>query len=426
MVETTDVVVPDLGDLTGADVTQVIASVGARVAAGDVLLQLESEKAVLEVISPCVGRVAEMLVQRGDRVSTGQPVVKLVPAGNGEPDQKRLHPTDQGETPAAAVESTTVRMPAKDLPPVPALPSQRPKGRIYAGPTVRRLARELGVHLGGVHGTGPRSRILPSDVKHHVRHRSSAVTEPSPSTFPGTENVEKYGSVSYEPLTRIQHVSARRLLSSWLSIPHVTQHNDADITQLEAVRRALRMPAAATIQRLTLLPFLFRAVAITLREMPRFNSSLCADGAQLAIKQYVNVGFAADTPRGLLVPVVRDVDQKDIFEIASELATLAADARAGRLSPSEMQGATFTVSSLGSAGGTHFTPIVNPPEVAILGAGRARLAAVPVDQGVVTRMMLPISLSYDHRVIDGVAGARFTERIVALLASPESLMTAVP
>jgi pyruvate dehydrogenase E2 component (dihydrolipoamide acetyltransferase) len=216
------------------------------------------------------------------------------------------------------------------------------------------------------------------------------------------------------------------LTTSWTTIPHVTQHNEADITDLEALRVARKEVLEARGVRLTLLAFLLRAVAITLAEMPRFNASLCPDGERLALKRYCHLGFAADTPHGLVVPVIRDVDQKDAFEVARELAELSALARAGRLTPTQMQGSTFTVSSLGGIGGTHFTPIVNPPEVAILGAGRARKVPGYVGARVEPRLMLPISLSYDHRVIDGVAGVRFTERIRGLLADPMTLIAAVP
>jgi pyruvate dehydrogenase E2 component (dihydrolipoamide acetyltransferase) len=310
----------------------------------------------------------------------------------------------------------------------PATPEPRAGRRIYAGPAVRRLARELGVDLGAVRGGGPRSRITVTDVKSHVRTGVAAAIPADILPFPPADDFARFGPIEYESLSRIQQVSARRLLASWRSIPHVTQHTEADISDLENARRTLHQhaPSDRPMPRVTLLPFLFRAVVIALREMPRFNSSLSASGDRLAIKQYFNIGFAADTPRGLVVPVVPDVDKKDVFEIAVELAALGADARSGKLKPDQMQGATFTVSSLGGVGGTHFTPIVNPPEVAILGAGRARPVAVPDGTGFSNRLQLPLSLSYDHRVIDGVAGVRFVERIAALLADPELLMSAVP
>jgi pyruvate dehydrogenase E2 component (dihydrolipoamide acetyltransferase) len=438
-----EVRVPDLGDLRHVEVIEVLAAVGAEVAADAVLLQLESDKAVMEITAPQAGRLVELTAGKGDKVTPGQLVARLVAAevaaipvaaaaaAVAEPVAAKA--SRGGDARPVLASATAAGLSPAPPAVVPAAVPATTTGRCYAGPAARRLARELGVDIAAVPGGGARGRILPADVKAHVRNGRPAQARPmvaAPAApLPGgaTEaDFEKHGPVDYEPLPRIQKISGRRLAASWAAVPHVTQHNEADITALEALRLERKAATEARGLRLTLLAFLLRAAAIALAEMPRFNASLCPDGERLALKRYCHLGFATDTPQGLVVPVLRDAGRKDVFELAHELGALSAAARAGRLAPAQLAGSTFTVSSLGGVGGTHFTPIVNPPEVAILGAGRAQRLPRIVGERVEPRLILPLSLSYDHRVIDGVAGVRFTERIRELLEDPAALLAAVP
>jgi pyruvate dehydrogenase E2 component (dihydrolipoamide acetyltransferase) len=307
--------------------------------------------------------------------------------------------------------------------------------RAHAGPSVRRLARELGVDLAQVAGHGFKSRITHEDVKAYVKATlagGAATPGASPAeargTLPAVPVVDfaQFGPVETQPLTRIQRISGPRLHASWVNIPHVTQFDEADITELEELRVSLKDKAAAVGVKLTPLAFVMRACVKALQEFPRFNSSLDAQGANLIVRKYVHMGFAADTPNGLVVPVVRDADRKDVYELARHSAALAEKARAGKLPPTDMQGGCFTISSLGGIGGTAFTPIINAPEVAILGVSRAALRPIYRDGAWVPRLMLPLSLSYDHRVIDGAMAARFTTWLARALAEPRALLEAVP
>jgi pyruvate dehydrogenase E2 component (dihydrolipoamide acetyltransferase) len=304
--------------------------------------------------------------------------------------------------------------------------------RSHASPSVRLLARELGIDLARVAGTGPKGRVLHADVKAWAK-RALEGAAPAPGAAPGAGlprvpqvDFAKFGPVDVQPLTRVQRISGPRLHASWVNLPHVTQFDEADITALEEARAALKDRALAGGVKLTPLAFILRALARVLQQFPRFNASLDAAGENLVFKKYLHLGFAADTPNGLVVPVIRDADRKDVYEIARELASLSEKARAGKLSGAEMQGGCFTVSSLGGIGGTAVTPIINAPEVAILGVSRS--STKPVWQGgaFVPRLMLPLSLSYDHRVIDGADGARFTTALVAALGDPRALLEAVP
>jgi pyruvate dehydrogenase E2 component (dihydrolipoamide acetyltransferase) len=301
--------------------------------------------------------------------------------------------------------------------------------RAHAGPSVRRLARELGVDLGRVSGSGLKGRITHDDVKAWVKRALGAGGGATPgAALPKVPIVDfaAFGPVEVRPLSRVQRISGPRLHASWVNLPHVTQFDESDITDLEAVRTELRPRAVEKGIKLTPLAFVIRACALALAEFPLFNSSLDERGENLVIKKYCHIGFAADTPHGLLVPVIRDADRMDVYEIARSLGDLSEKARAGKLSGAEMQGGTFTVSSLGGIGGTGFTPVINAPEVAILGVSRSALRPVWNDGAFVPRLVLPLSLSYDHRVIDGAAGARFTTWFSKLLSEPRRLLEAVP
>jgi pyruvate dehydrogenase E2 component (dihydrolipoamide acetyltransferase) len=315
-----------------------------------------------------------------------------------------------------------------DMPPV----NEPGFSRAHAGPSVRRFAREMGVDLTQVAGSGTKGRIMHADVKAFVKRILTSGTSPAAGaaqkSLPSVPAVDfaQFGPVELKPLSRIQKISGPRLLASWLNIPHVTQFDAADITSLEDVRTELKQKASQEGIKLTPLAFVMRACVKALQEFSQFNASLDAAGENLVLKKYIHIGFAADTPNGLVVPVVRDVNRCDIYEIARKLAELSEKARAGRLSPAEMQGGSFTISSLGGIGGTAFTPIINPPEVAILGVSRAEMRPVYQYGAFVPKMMLPLSLSYDHRVIDGASAARFTTFLAKILADPRALTEAVP
>ena len=304
--------------------------------------------------------------------------------------------------------------------------------RAYASPSVRRFARELGVDLGRVKGTGQKGRITRDDVKVHVKAvlagGQGVAGATAGAALPAVPAVDfaAFGPVEVQPLTRIQRISGPRLHASWVNVPHVTQHEEADITEMEALRASLKDTASAAGVKLTPLAFIVRACARVLADFPRFNASLDAGGQNLVFKKYLHLGFAADTPNGLVVPVIRDADRKDLYELARDLAGLSGKARDGRLSAAEMQGGCFTISSLGGIGGTAFTPIINAPEVAILGVSRAQMKPVWRDGEFAPRLMLPLSLSYDHRVIDGAEAARFAVALAAALAEPRTLLEAVP
>ena len=418
------VVVPDLGDFAGVEIIDVLVKPGDDVAAEQGLVTLETEKASMDVPSPEAGRVLEVKVAVGSKVSAGDAVLVLQPSGA---------PSTPAAAPAAAPRAPAPSSAAKP-PPRPAAPARSAAapaptsfGEAHAGPSVRKLARELGVDLGRVRGSGAKGRVTGEDVKAFVKeimHGGAGAASPLPAV--PTVDFAKYGRVETEPLSRIQKISGPRLHASWVNVPHVTQHDEADITELEEKRSALKEQAQQRGIKVTALAFIIRACAVALAEMPLFKSSLAPDGESLVIKHYTNIGFAADTPNGLVVPVIRDADKKDLYEIAKALAVLSDRARTGKLQSDDIQGGVFTVSSLGGIGGKFFTPIINAPEVAILGVSRSAWQPIYRDLAFVPRLMLPLSLSYDHRVIDGAKAVRFTTRLGEILANPGQLVEAIP
>ena len=458
--------VPDIGDFDSVDVVEVLVGVGDEVSVDQSLITLESDKASMEVPSPAAGRVVEVAVELGGQVGEGDLILTIETTAGaemtvgaeeaeaaGEPADaartagrapsagaERDSPDAAATSPAAAASAVgasaapaarsgsaapsaaEARRPSRRgrRPPPPA--GAGPAGSAsppHASPAVRRFARLLGVDLRRVSGTGAKGRILREDVEGFVK---DAMTGGGPRAagagIPPVPEIDfsKFGPVERKPLGRIRKLSAASLHRSWLNVPHVTQHDEADITDLEAFRRAHLDEARERGVRLTLLAFLMKAVAASLAEFPEMNSSLAPDGESLVLKRYYNLGVAVDTPDGLVVPAVRDVDRKTVYELAGELAEVSGRARERKLRPADIQGATFTISSLGGIGGTAFTPIVNAPEVGILGVSRAVRRPVYVGAGLAPRLMLPVSLSYDHRVIDGAYAVRFTTHLCAALA----------
>jgi pyruvate dehydrogenase E2 component (dihydrolipoamide acetyltransferase) len=378
--------VPDIGDFDDVPVIEILVSPGDTVAAEDPLVTLESDKATMDVPAPAAGVVKAISVKIGDRVSQGSPLMTLEPTSDGAAAPTEVRPPDR--TPEAS-------------------PNPRPAnghGPIYASPSARRVARELGVELGGVSGSGRKGRITKDDVQ----HAGAGTTPPAGPPV----DVTKFGPVERVARSRIQKISAPRLAHNWATIPHVTQNDEADITELEAWRK--RLNSEQTEVKVTMVSFLVLACVAALKEFPDFNSSL--DGEELVRKHYYNIGFAADTPGGLVVPVIKAADSKGLLEIARELTSLSGKARDGKLSPGDMSGSTFTISSLGGIGGTSFTPIINAPEVAILGVTRSAMKPIWTGSEFTPRLMVPLSLSYDHRVIDGAAAARFVAYLVNLLS----------
>ncbi len=421
--------VPDLGDFKNVEVIDVLVAAGAEVAVDSPLITLETDKAAMDVPSTAAGRVAELRVRKGDRVSKGDPILVLELTGTTADPVATVQGT--ATTAAAAVltprpapvVSTDARGPAH----TPAV--EAGSSRAHAGPAVRQLARELGVDLAKVKGSGVKGRITQDDVKSFVKRAlSGAPAASGAAVLPRVPDVDfaAFGPVDVRPLGRIQRISGARLQASWVNIPHVTQHDEADITELEALRVSLKERAAGLGIKLTPLAFVARACVRVIAQFPNFNSSLDASGQNLVFKQYLHLGFAADTPNGLVVPVIRDANRKDIYELARDLAEFAARARAGKLTAAEMQGGCFTISSLGGIGGTAFTPIINAPEVAILGVSRSQTRPVWRDGQFRPRLLLPLSLSYDHRVIDGAEAVRFVVALTDALTHPETLVEAVP
>jgi len=431
--------VPDIGDYKDVEIIDVAVREGDEVAVDATLITLETEKATMDVPSTAAGIVRQLKVQKGGRVSQGD-LIAIVEAGNAGEQPAGSAAAAAPVTPARAAHvpaALSAPAPQSTPAPVSAAPSRPTSGaaagvaepgfsRSHASPSIRRFARELGVDLATVAGTGIKGRITEEDVKAHVKR---LLTEPAPAAaLPKVPEVDfaAFGPIERRPLSRIQKIAGPRLHASWVNIPHVTQFDEADITEMEATRAKLKEEATARGIKLTPLAFVMRACAQALQAFPHFGASLDAAAGELVFKKYVHLGFAADTPGGLVVPVVRDADRKDVFELARELAALSEKARLGKLVAAEMQGGCFTVSSLGGIGGTAFTPIINAPEVAILGVSRASQRPVYQDGAFVPRLMLPLSLSYDHRVIDGADAVRFTSFLGKALADVQGLLRAIP
>ena len=418
-----EVVIPDIGDAEDVEVIELCVAPGDQIDIDGALIVIESDKASMEVPSPFAGTVSEIRVELGDHVNAGHVVAILDVAGEAAiappADAVRAAPPAPAEVPPKA--------PAPPPEPTPAAaPTETVTdgARVYAGPAVRRLARELGVSLREVPGTGPRGRIVKDDVKGFVKAAMTRAAAPASAGLPRMPAIDfsKFGPVEEVPLTRIRHRGARNLHRSWLNVVHVTQHDEADVTDLDGFRRSLADQAEARGTKLTLLPFIVKACAENLGAFPRLCASLNPDADGLILKHYRHVGFAVDTEEGLVVPVLRDVDRKGVWELASEIAELSELARAGRLTPDQLSGGCFTVSSLGRQGGTGFTPIVNAPEIAILGVGRLEMKPRWNGTAFEPRTMLPLSLSYDHRAINGVEGGNFVLDLTRLLGDIRRLV----
>lgn len=427
LTESVEIRVPDIGDFTDIPVIEILVSVGDSVQADEPLVTLESDKASMDVPSPQIGSVASLAVSVGDTLSEGDLILTLESTPDGaamtasEDDQPNALASDEPKVPrdqpAAADVSSGDTSPARTPTAAPrgaptanlAASDKTRKRKSHATPSVRRFARELGVDLSEVVGTGRKGRIIDEDVRRYVKEALSGSGRERGLGVPTMPAVDfsKFGEIEVRPLGRIKTLSGANLHRSWLVVPHVTHHDETDVTELEAFRKTQLHEAKSKGIKLTPLAFIMKASMAALKKYPSFNASLDPDGENLILKHYVHIGVAVDTPDGLMVPVVRDVDKKGVMELAEELGTLSAKARDKKLSPADMQGGCFTISSLGGIGGTSFTPIVNAPEVAILGVSRSSYKPVYSDGEFVPRLMLPLSLSYDHRVIDGAAAARF-------------------
>jgi pyruvate dehydrogenase E2 component (dihydrolipoamide acetyltransferase) len=437
--QTIEVRVPHIGDFHDVPVIEVFVKPGDIVKPDDPLVTLESDKATMEVPSPIGGVIEGVRVSVGQRVSEGTAIVSLKTSQTGaEPASRAMppsHPADS-DLAAPAIGAKTAATPSNDVASTQdavssaraSEPSEPRSGSAHASPSVRRYARELGADISRIAGSGPKGRILESDVQAFIKRAlgSDAAREPSTAAAPRggaldllpwpTLDFAKFGPVEAVPLSRIRKISGANLARNWVMIPHVTQFDDADITELEALRVTLNREYEKAGVKITMLAFLIKAAVAALRKFPDFNASLDASGDTLLRKGYFNIGFAADTPNGLVVPVIKGVDGKGVATIAREMAELSAKAREGKLGAADMQGGCFSVSSLGGIGGTAFTPIVNAPEVAILGVSKSAMKPVWDGSAFVPRLTLPLSLSYDHRVIDGAAAARFTAYFASVLA----------
>ncbi|MDR4516261.1 MAG: dihydrolipoyllysine-residue acetyltransferase [Nitrosomonas sp.] len=449
MGELKTVFIPDIGDFTDVPVIEVYVQTGSRVNVEDPLLALESDKATIDIPAPFPGVIKEIKVKAGDKVSEGSPVAVIEVTETVADEPKADEKTDKSEeantdkvyeapetdaqqhvvevkpvqSVARTVSTETVHTPMPTL----AEPGETTNSRAHAGPSVRRFARELGVNLDLITGSGPKQRILKEDVQAFVKAKLSQIQMDGRHIAAGGSlellpwpqvDFAKHGPVEIKSLSRIKQIAGANLHRNWVMIPHVTQFDEADITDLEALRKESNASAKDKEVKLTLLAFLMKALIASLKKFPEFNASLDKDvngETNLIIKRYYHIGFAVDTFNGLVVPVIRDVDQKGVMAIARELGELAVLAREGKLKPAQMQGASFTISSLGGIGGTAFTPIINAPEVAILGVSKASYKPVYRDSQFEPRLVLPLSLSYDHRVIDGAAAARFTSHLAEVL-----------
>jgi pyruvate dehydrogenase E2 component (dihydrolipoamide acetyltransferase) len=418
----TEVKIPDIGDFKDIPIIEIHVKEGDPFNADDPLITLESDKATMEVPAPAAGEVERLLIKIGDRVSQGTPIL-LMKGGDGALKQPPSLVSQQEPQPQPQPAPAAAPAPA----PAPAPAGGPAAGAPHASPGVRRLARELDVDLAEVKGSGEKGRITPADVKAFLRGPGPS---PAPAQAPGGMGIPeipavdfaKFGPIETKPLARIKKLSGPHLHRAWLNIPHVTHQDEADITALEDYRKELDTAAKDKGFRVTLLAFLIKAAVAALKQFPEFNSSLSPEKDSLILKRYYHIGVAVDTPDGLVVPVVKEADRKGIHEISQELGAISKKARDGKLGPADMQGASFTISSLGGIGGTAFTPIVNAPEVAILGVVRSKMAPVWNGSEFRPRLMLPVSLSYDHRVIDGALAARFARQLCHALEDVRRLV----
>lgn len=421
-----EVKVPDIGNFKDVEVIEVMVKPGDVVAKEQGLITIETDKAAMDVPAPYAGTVKALKVKKGDKVSEGSLVLVMdasEEAAKPAAAPKAATPAASAPTPAPAAPRpaapTPVIQQVASLPPI----NEAGFGKAHAGPSVRKFARELGVDLSRITGSGRKSRITQDDVKAFVK----AVMQGGQAAGGGLPKVPevdfaRFGEIEIKPLSRIKRISGPRLQAAWVNVPHVTQHDEADITGLEQLRQELKSDAEKIGAKLTPLAFLVKATVAAMKEYPDFNSSLDPTGQNQVMKKYFHIGFAADTPNGLVVPVIKNADKKNVFEIAKELGELAAKARDGKLKVDEMQGGCFSISSLGGIGGTAFTPIVNAPEVAILGVSKSSMKPVWDGKAFQPRLMLPLSLSYDHRVIDGAAAARFTTFLSKILSEARGLV----
>lgn len=440
MSDIVDVFVPAIGDFTDVPIIDVLVKIGDEVKVEDSLITVESDKATMDVPSPVAGVITELLIKLGDKVSEGKLIARVKVGADETAATSAVAASTPTPAPApeqkpAAVSATPTAAPVSSPPSVattaPAT-SATPAGHAHASPSVRAFARTLGADVTKVSGSGPKGRITQADVEAFVKGvmTGAAAAVPSASSAGGlngltllpwpTVDFAKFGAIETRPLSRIKKISGANLARNWAMIPHVTQFDEADITDLEAFRVASNKELEKSGVKLTMLAFLIKAVVQALKKFPDFNASL--DGDNLVLKQYFHIGFAADTPNGLMVPVLRDADKKGIADIAREMGELAEKARNGKLGPADMQGGCFSISSLGGIGGTAFTPIINAPEVAILGVSKTQTKPVWDGKAFMPRQMLPLSLSYDHRVIDGAAAARFTSYLAALLVDMRKVL----
>jgi pyruvate dehydrogenase E2 component (dihydrolipoamide acetyltransferase) len=447
MSDTIEVKVPDIGDYKDVPIIEVFVKPGDEVKAEDSLITVESDKATMEVPSPTSGTVKELRVKVGDKVSQGSLVLMLEPTGQSktqdekqQPASRAAEPAPQPATPVRAEQPSAAAAPAPQRAPAQLSGSAPAQvrvpvdegsfGKAHASPSVRRLAREFGVDLSKLKGSGPKERILKEDVQAYVK---SELAKPRGAeagstgfglNLPPSPQIDfsKFGATTTKPLARIKKISGAFLHRNWLTIPHVTQHEEADVTELEAFRKSQSDDAKKQGIRFTILGFLMKASVVALKNFPEFNASLSADGESLVLKQYYHLGVAVDTPNGLVVPVIRVVDKNGLLELARELGEVSERMRGGKIAPADLQGGCFSISSLGGIGGTFFTPIINAPEVAILGVGKAVMRPHWSGKEFEPRLMLPLSLSYDHRVIDGALGARFISFLAGVLGDIRKLV----
>jgi pyruvate dehydrogenase E2 component (dihydrolipoamide acetyltransferase) len=434
MADVKDILVPDIGDFEGVEVIEIMVSPGDTLGVEDPLVSLESDKAAMEIPSPEAGTIKEVKVSIGDKVSQGDLLVTMEVSGTEtapaatetkaeEPEQPAPAPAVAPEKPAtpAAAEAPA---PAHRPPPVTPAPIDEAGFRkAYASPSVRKFARELGADLGQISGSGNKGRILIEDIKAFVKKALTSGSAGGLGVAPMPEiDFSQFGDIETQPLTKINKLTGQFLHRNWVTVPHVTQFDEADITELEKFRKQLNEEHKNEGTRVTVLAFLMKALVSALKEYPRFNSSLDVTGENLVLKKYIHIGVAVDTADGLVVPVIRDCDRKSLIELANELIETSIKARDKKLSPADLSGGCISISSLGGIGGTAFTPIVNAPEVAILGVSRAQMKPVYKDGEFEPRLILPLSLSYDHRVIDGADGARFTSFLSKVLSDTRRLL----